>query len=114
MARTSCLQKLELVGGVPNNSFVVVQNAMGLDAAAWLVLDDAAPEWTQVLYRGALVLGKVERNPQHLHPPPEVAAIAATLVCTLVCTLVFAASPWRGERYRQTPGDHATNLGATM
>jgi len=61
--------------------------------AAGLVLHEAAVEWTQVLRLGALVLGKVERNPQHLHPPPEVAALAATLVCTLVCTLAFAASP---------------------
>jgi hypothetical protein len=25
-----------------------------------------------------------------------------------------ACERWRGERHRQTPGDHATNLGATM
>ena len=27
---------------------------------------------------------------------------------------IRACERWRGERYRQTPGDHATNLGATM
>ena len=26
----------------------------------------------------------------------------------------WACERWRGERHRQTPGDHATNLGATM
>lgn len=96
MARLSCLQELELLNGVPSKGFVVVQNAMGLDAAAWLVLHDAAGEWTQVLWLGALVLGKVERNPQHLHPPPDIAALALpfvyTLVRTLVCTLAFTAS----------------------
>ena len=41
-------------------------------------------------------------------------AEARTRLLPRCWTRIRARERWRGERYRQTPGDHATNLGATM
>jgi hypothetical protein len=60
---------------------------------------------------GCACADPVPRNAAHACRAP---AEVRTRLLPRCWTRIRARERWRGERYRQTPGDHATNLGATM
>ena len=60
---------------------------------------------------GCACADPVPRNAAHACRAP---AEVRTQLLPRCWTRIRARERWRGERYRQTPGDHATNLGDTM
>jgi hypothetical protein len=57
------------------------------------------------------VRGPRPGNTAHARRAPSAVRTRPLLRCR---ARPWACERWRGERHRQTPGDHATNLGATM
>jgi hypothetical protein len=68
---------------------------------------------TQLHQRAGCACADLDRATLHTHAATA-RGEAGRHLCPRHWARIQACERWRGERNRQTPGDHATNLGATM